>query len=129
MEQELLTLLEHLRWVSVQWYVDHCLSFCPFSIGHCVVRANIDIECLYLSLYYCNALVYENKESWILSVHLRFMTSYYAFGIFKLFLSFCPFSTSHSVVCPSSIHGFWLTPLVSSNFSWTSWFKLLFSLN
>jgi len=27
------------------------------------VRANIDIECLYLSLYHCNALVYENKES------------------------------------------------------------------
>ena len=29
----------------------------------CHVRANIDIECLYLSLYRCNALVYENKES------------------------------------------------------------------
>jgi hypothetical protein len=29
----------------------------------CHVHANIDIECLYLSLYHCNALVYENKES------------------------------------------------------------------
>ena len=29
----------------------------------CHVRANIDIECLYLSLNRCNALVYENKES------------------------------------------------------------------
>ena len=27
------------------------------------MHANIDIECLYLSLYHCNALVYENKES------------------------------------------------------------------
>jgi len=27
------------------------------------IYANIDIECLYLSQYHCNALVYENKES------------------------------------------------------------------
>jgi hypothetical protein len=45
------------------------LSFllcCVFIVLHpssCHVRANIDIECLYLSLYHCNALVYENKES------------------------------------------------------------------
>jgi hypothetical protein len=28
-----------------------------------VIDAEIDIKCLYLSLYHCNALVYENKES------------------------------------------------------------------
>ena len=49
-EQELLTLPEHLSsppvfiWVSVTrslvlcvCFVDHCLSFCTFSFGHCVV--------------------------------------------------------------------------------------------
>ena len=33
------------------------------NLASCHVHANIDIECLYLSLYHCNALVYENKES------------------------------------------------------------------
>ena len=33
-------------------------------------------------------------------------------------LSFCPFSFDHCVVCSSSIYGFWLPPLVSSNSSW-----------
>jgi ABC-type maltose transport system permease subunit len=49
-EQELLTLPEHLSsypgfsGVRVTWslvlcvcFVDHCLSFCPFSFGYCVV--------------------------------------------------------------------------------------------
>ena len=49
-DQELITLPEHLsspqvlvRFVlldhlfSVQCFVDRCLSFCPFSLGHCVV--------------------------------------------------------------------------------------------
>ena len=50
LEQELLTLPEHLSsppvfsGVSVSWslvlyvcFVDHCLSYCTFSFGHCVV--------------------------------------------------------------------------------------------
>ena len=32
-------------------------------------------------------------------------------------LSFCPFSFGHCIVCPSSICGFWLSLLVSSNSS------------
>ena len=42
------------------------LLCCVFIVLHpssCHVHANIDIECLCLSLYHCNALVYENKES------------------------------------------------------------------
>ena len=47
------------------------LLCCVFIVLHpssCHVHATIDIECLYLSLYHCNALVYENKESWILNL-------------------------------------------------------------
>ena len=43
---------------SALCYVDHCLSFCPFSFGHCIV-------------YTC----------------LRFAFSYCLFGIFNCFLS------------------------------------------
>jgi hypothetical protein len=44
----------------------------------------------------------------VLYVLLRYTDSDYPFGIFKLFLSFCPFSFGHCVVCSSSIYGFWL---------------------
>jgi hypothetical protein len=44
----------------------------------------------------------------VLSVPLRYADSDYPFGIFKLLLSFCPFSFGHCVVCSSSIYGFWL---------------------
>jgi hypothetical protein len=43
-----------------------------------------------------------------LSVLLRYTDSDCPFGIFKLFLFFCPFSFGHCVVCSSSIYGFWL---------------------
>ena len=47
-KQELLTLMEHLRsppvfsgvcvaWSLVFCFVNHCLSFCLFSLGHCIV--------------------------------------------------------------------------------------------
>ena len=42
---------------SVKFFVDHCLSFCPFSFRHCMPAL------------------------------LRFMTSDNSFGIYKLFLS------------------------------------------
>ena len=54
MEQELLTLPEHLSSPQVfsgvgvarflvlcVCFVDHCLSFCPFSFGHCVVLSSL----------------------------------------------------------------------------------------
>ena len=53
MEQELPTLPEHMNSPSIfngvcviqslvlcVCFVDHCLSFCPFSFGHCVVNAS-----------------------------------------------------------------------------------------
>ena len=49
------------------WLVTSLLLCCVVIVLHpssCHVHANIDIECLYLSLYHCNALVYENTESW-----------------------------------------------------------------
>jgi hypothetical protein len=45
-----------------------------------------------------------------LSVLLRYTDYDCPFGIFKLFLSFCTFSSGHCVVCSSSIYGFWLPP-------------------
>jgi hypothetical protein len=45
-----------------------------------------------------------------LSVLLRYTDSDYPFDIFKLFLSFCPFSFGHCVVCSSPIYEFWLPP-------------------
>ena len=59
----------HSYGVLVNIIMNVCLLFMAF-ISSCHVHANIDIECLYLSLYHCNALVYENKESWILSPRL-----------------------------------------------------------
>ena len=70
LEQELLTLPEHLSSPAVfsrdhvtrslvlyVCFVDHCLSFCTFSVGHCVV-------------YF-----------------FRYTDSDYPFGIFKLFFN------------------------------------------
>jgi hypothetical protein len=38
----------------------------------------------------------------------------------RLLFAFCPFSFEHCVVCPSSINGFWLSLLVSSNWTLSS---------
>jgi hypothetical protein len=67
-----------------------------------------------------------------LSVLLRYTDSDCPCGIFKLFLSFCPFSFGHCVVCSSSIYGFWLplwylqTLLVLSSFFFRSLCCLFF---
>jgi hypothetical protein len=41
-----------------------------------------------------------------LSCLLRIIDSDYSFGTFKLFLSFCPFSFGHCIVCSSSIYAY-----------------------
>jgi hypothetical protein len=69
MEQELLTLPEHLSSIPVfggvrvtrslvlyACFVNHCLFFCPFSFGHCVVRRS-SIYGFWLPLWYLHALL------------------------------------------------------------------------
>jgi hypothetical protein len=68
-EQELLTIPEYLRSPSVfngvrvtislvlcVCFVDHCLSFCPFSFGHCVVCSSW-IYGFWLPLWYLQTLL------------------------------------------------------------------------
>ena len=68
MEQELLTLPDHLSsppdfsgvrviqsLVLCVCFVDHCLSFCTFSFGHCVVCSS-SIYRFWLSLWYFQTL-------------------------------------------------------------------------
>ena len=51
------------------------------------IHANIDIECLYLSLYHCNALVYENKESWNLTNLIKIRSQLLLLSFYRLFCS------------------------------------------
>jgi hypothetical protein len=79
-EQELLTLLEHLclhpffLWVRVTrslvlyvCFVDRCLSFCTFSFGHCVVCSS-SIYGLWLPLWYLQTLLNQRHAnfSWLI---------------------------------------------------------------
>jgi hypothetical protein len=107
MEQELLTLPEHLSSprLIVGFVVTRSLVLCVCFVDRCV--------------YFCVFLL-----TIVLSVLLRFTDSDYPFDIFKdllssLCLSFmCMFCRSlcvllcvsfdHCVVCSSSIYGFWL---------------------
>ena len=121
-EQELLTLPEHLSSPpvfsgvrvtrSLVWcvcFVYRCLSFCPFSFGHCVVCFSL-IYGLWLPFWYILAIV--------LSVLLWYTDSDYPSGIFwpLCFLFFFDIrilitpmvSFGHWVVCSSLIYGFWL---------------------
>ena len=122
MELELLTLPEHLSSPQVfsgvgvarslvlcVCFVDHCLSFCPFSFGHCVV---------------CSSSIYDSD---------------YPFGIFKLFLlltivlsvlfrymnsDYLPLVSSNYLLLAIVLSAFFtiyiilITPLVSSNSSY-----------
>ena len=65
-EQEQLTLPEHLSFNGVRvtrslvlcvCFVDHCLSFYPFSFGHCVVCSS-SIYGFWLLLWYLQILLY-----------------------------------------------------------------------
>jgi hypothetical protein len=104
MDQELLTILEHLRlsrFISSSIFSFMCMFcrslFVLYSFGHCVV---------------CPSSIYGSD---------------YPFGIFKLFLLnvvlcrqlfiFCPFSFGHCVVSRFSIYDFWLPLLRSSSVS------------
>jgi hypothetical protein len=68
-DQELLTLPEHLSspqafsavrvtrsLVLCVWFADRCLSFCPFSFGHCVVCSS-PIYGFWLPLWYLQTLL------------------------------------------------------------------------
>ena len=72
-EQELLTLPENMSsppvvsWIHVTrslvlcvCFVDRCLSFCPFSFGHCVVCSSI--YGFLLPLWYLQTLLQWNKK-------------------------------------------------------------------
>ena len=82
-EQELLTLLEHLSSLPVfsgvrvtrylvlyVCFVDHCLSFCPFSFGHCVVCSSL-IYGFWLPLWYLQTLLYK-VNTFVSNVNPRF---------------------------------------------------------
>jgi hypothetical protein len=81
-EQELLTLPEHLSsppvfsevrdtryLVLYVCFVDHCLSFCTFSFGHCVVCSS-SIYGFWLPLWYLQTLLME-YYNWYYSISLR----------------------------------------------------------
>ena len=91
-EQELLTLLEHLSpppvfsgvrvtrsLVLCVCFVDLCLSFCTFSFGHCVV-CSWSIYGLWLPLWFLQTLLliiipwwaFEHKKTWPLALDIRF---------------------------------------------------------
>ena len=53
-------------------FVDHCLSFCPFSFGHCNVCPS-SLYIFILLIWYLVAIV--------MYVLLRFTSSHYSFGI------------------------------------------------
>ena len=91
-------------------YFDLCLLITPLvSFGHCIVCPTL-IYAFWLSLRYLLAIVS--------SVLLRLMPSDYPFGIlwplyhlsyFDLCLLITPLvSCGHCIVCPTSIHAFWL---------------------
>ena len=77
-EQELLTLPEHLSsspifsgvrvtrsLVLYVCFVDHCLSFCTFSFGHCVVCSSV--YGIWFPLWYFQTLLQENisNDQWV----------------------------------------------------------------
>jgi hypothetical protein len=88
-------------------FVDRCLSFSPFSFGHCVVCSSSTYG-FSLPLWYLSAIV--------LSVLLRLTGSHYLFGIFRPLCCLFFFdlrilitslvSFGHCVVCSSSTYGF-----------------------
>jgi hypothetical protein len=116
-------------------FVDHCLSFCPFSFGHCIVCSS-SIYGVWIPLWYlhivsvlvlcvcfvdrclsfcpfsfghcvvCSSSIY---GVWIPLWYLHIVSVLvWCVGFVDRCLSFCPFSFGHCVVCSSSIYGFWL---------------------
>ena len=129
LEQELHTFPEHLRsppvfsgvrvtrsLVLYVCLVDHCLSFCTFSFGHCVVCSS-SIYRLWLPLWYlptfghcvvCSSSIYGFWLAlwYLLTFGYWVVCSSSIYG-FWLPLWYIP-TFGHCVVCSSSIYGFWL---------------------
>ena len=109
-------------------FVDHCLFFCTFYFGHCVVCSSsiYDSDCpfgifklflllcmfcrsLFVLLYFffwplCCLFFFDIR---ILIAPLVSSSSSYSYVCFvDRCLSFCTFSFGHCVVCSSSIYGF-----------------------
>ena len=67
-EQELLfEFTPGFLWVSVYCFVDHCLSFCSFSFGHCVVCPSVFWSLCCLSFFDLRILItplMSSKSSW-----------------------------------------------------------------
>jgi hypothetical protein len=100
-EHELPTLPEHLSsppvfsgvcvtrsLVLCVGFVDHCLSFCTFSFGHCVVCSS-SIYGFWLPLWYLQTLLVVNtcKLMRYGKPNLR-ISSFYKFVIFDKFMEF-----------------------------------------
>ena len=92
------------------WYLQTLLVLLSFFSSPLCCLSFFDLQLLFTPLVSSNSscpfVIF--LLAIVLSVLLRFTASVYPFGIFKLFLSFCPFSFGHCVVCPSSIYCFCL---------------------
>ena len=126
MEKEAAAFTPGFNGVPVTWslvfyvcFVDHCLSFCTFPFGHCVVCSSL-ICGSWLHIWYLLTI--------LLSVLLWYVDSDDTFGIFWPF--YCLFfdiqilmtplvSFDHSIVCSSLICGFW----------WHLWYLLTILLS
>ena len=100
------------------WYLQTLLILLSVFFWPLCGVSFIDLRLLITPLWYLQTpLILLSVFFWpvcgLSVIELRLLMT--AFGIFKLFLSFYPFSFGHCVVCPSSIYGSWLPPLVSSN--------------
>ena len=67
-------------------FVDRCLSFYPFSFGHCVVCPSFGHCVVCPSFGHC--VVCPSFGHCVVCVFLRFTDSDFPFGIFKLFQVF-----------------------------------------
>ena len=117
MEQELLTLAEQLGsspvillrfvlldlWFCVWCFVDRCLSFCPFSFGHCVVCPSSFGHCVVcpFSFGHCVVCPFSFGHCVVCpSIYTIFITPLKSSNNrFMVFIS--PYSISHFV------HGYW----------------------
>ena len=102
-EQELPTLPEHLssrpifsgvrvtRSLVLCSFVDHCLSFCTFSLGHCVVCSSL-IYGFWLPLWYRQLFLQSYTNSWYSKTSSKFVSQ----NIEHILLTtVCTFASSH----------------------------------
>jgi hypothetical protein len=121
MKQELLTLPEHLSsppvfsgvrvtrsLVVYVCFVDRCLSFCPFSFGHCTcVVYSSSIYRFWLPPWYLHTLFHTLPEN--LSSHLVFNEiSCFQYNVLETFICLFSLFFDHYIVPPSSTYDFCL---------------------